>query len=250
MKLITDIGWWLRNALTWSMPAFKRPVPVEQVREALSPQGRLRLAQLESLYSLEHWSRCCSLQDWRESLYVLDLLHTVLPADLPEGRALDVGAKNGCALPGLATAWPRGCDAVELDAHRRYAWGSTRRVYGEQMASHWPGCRFISGDVRSLSGPYSLVTWFLPFVSEAPLEAWGLPSRYLAPTELLSHVSSMVAPGGLLLVVNQGEAEAAMQAQAFDVLGLEARALGPVTSPLSPFRRERFGFSWSPAPRG
>ncbi len=242
MKLITDIGWWWRNALTWSPPAWKRVVSKDVVRDHLSPEGRLRLSQLEQTYPLEPWSRCCTLQDWRESLYVLDLISTSIPPGLPEGRALDVGAKNGCALPGLATGWGRGCDAVELDAHRRYAWGSTRRVYGEAMAAALPDCRFIAGDVRALSGPYSLVTWFLPFLSAAPLEAWGLPGRYLAPSELLAHVLSLLAPGGALLVVNQGEREAALQRDAFAGLGIEASDLGRVVSALSPFRKERFGF--------
>jgi hypothetical protein len=51
-----------------------------------------------------------------------------------------------------------------------------------------------------------------------------------------------------LLVVNQGEAEAALQASLFARLGLQPLALGPVTSPLSPFRRSRFGFLWRPPP--
>src|SRR5574343_215967 len=114
----------LRNAVTVSPPAWKRCVPLDAVRG--------------------------------------EVLDTSLPKGLPPGRALDVGSKNGTFLPGLATAWPHGWDAVELDAHRRYLWGTTRRAYGEAMARHFDGCRFIAGDVRSLEGPWALVTWFLP----------------------------------------------------------------------------------------
>jgi hypothetical protein len=110
------------------------------------------------------------------------------------------------------------------------------------MAHALPNCAFISGDVRTLAGPYSLITWFLPFLTLAPLAAWGLPQRYLAPTELLTHVLSLLSPAGALLVVNQGEAEAQAQAQAFASLRVETQSLGPIRSALSPLTRERYGF--------
>ncbi|MDX2010452.1 MAG: hypothetical protein SFW67_09695 [Myxococcaceae bacterium] len=174
------------------------------------------------------------------------MLDRSLPVDLPPGRALDVGAKNGAMLAGLATAQPRGWDAVELDAHRRYLWGSTRRVYGEAVAAAFPDCRFIAGDVRSLEGPWAVVTWFLPFLTQAPLEAWGLPARFLAPLELLRHVTSRVVPGGVLLVVNQGEHEASLQEALFRELPGSFAPLGRIDSPLSPFRLPRFGWRWRP----
>jgi hypothetical protein len=232
-------AFWLRNAVTVSPPAWKRRVPLDAVRGEVPAD---RLGALERRHPLAPWARCCNRQDWRESLYVLDVLDALLPQDLPAGRALDVGSKNGTYLPGLATAWPHGWDAVELDAHRRYLWGTTRRAYGEAMARALPGCRFVAGDVRSLEGPWALVTWFLPFLTAAPLEAWGLPASALAPRELLRHVCERVVPGGAVLVVNQGEEEASLQAELFESLGLPARALGRLESPLSPFRRERFGF--------
>lgn len=238
---LREFSFWLRNTVTVSLPAWKRAVALESLRGELD--GRA-LATLERQFDLSRWAGVCDAQDWRESLYVLDVLDRVLPRDLPPGRALDVGSKNGTYLPGLATAQPRGWDAVELDAHRRYLWGSTRRVYGEAMARHFPDCRFIAGDVRSLDGPWALVSWFLPFLTEAPLEAWGLPVRELVPEQLLRHVTDRIVPGGALLVVNQGAPEAGLQQALFQNLGLEATALGRIDSPLSPFRRERFGFLW------
>lgn len=88
------------------------------------------------------------------------------------------------------------------------------------------------------------MTWFLPFLTEGPLIAWGLPRRFLAPLELLTHVTSRLVPGGVLLVVNQGAEEAAPQEALFTQLAVPGRttSLGRVDSPLSPFRRERFGW--------
>lgn len=200
------------------------------------------LGALEKRFDFARWEGECGEQDWRESLYVLDVVSRVMPSDVPAGRALDVGSKNGCYLPGLATAVPRGWDAVELDAHRRYLWGSTRRVYGERMARAFPECRFHCGDVRQLQGPWAVVTWFLPFVTPEPLEAWGLSADAFAPEALLRHVVERVVPGGVLFVVNQGEHEAEVQAGLFKKVGVEAKSLGRIESALSPFKKPRFGF--------
>jgi hypothetical protein len=223
----------------WSLPAFKRVVPLAAVRGALDAEA---LAALEARYALSRWDGCLSAQEWRESLYALDVLRQHLPAALPDGRALDVGSKNGCMLAGLATGAPRGWDACELDAHRRYLWGSTRRVYGERVAAAFPGCRFHACDVRDLAGRWALVTWFLPFLTEGAVAAWGLPKDVLQPEALLRHVLSRVLPGGVVLLVNQGEHEQALQRALLERVGATFRELGRVESRLSPYRRERFGF--------
>lgn len=241
MQALTSLAFWLRNAVPLSAPAWKALTSLERLRPELDAH---RLALLERRYPRLHdWHHHCSAQDWRESLYVLDVLRQHLPRELPEGRALDVGSKNGTYLPGLVTALPRAWDACELDAHRRYAWGTTRRAYGERMASGFAGCAFHACDVRELDGPWAVVTWFLPFLTPAPLDAWGLPRGQLAPAALLEHVLLRLVPGGALLLVNQGQAEAELQQQL-----LEAHApgwyrpLGAIESPLSPFTRARYGF--------
>lgn len=225
--------------MRFSLPAWKRVVPLEAMRGELDASA---LAALEAQYSLRTWEGHCNAQDWRESLYVLDVLRQHFPTSLPEGRMLDVGSKNGCYLPGLATAVPRGWDACELDAHRRYAWGSTRRVYGERMASAFSGCRFHCADVRELQGPWAGVTWFLPFLTEGPVEAWGLPASVLMPEVLLRHVVERVLPGGSLIIVNQGEHEQELQRALLQKVGVRFRELGRVESALSPFKKPRFGF--------
>jgi hypothetical protein len=241
MSALDDLAFGLRSRLTWSLPAFKRVVGREQVEAALDAKARARLAELERRFDLSAWGTCCSLPEWRESLYVLDVLATHLPPGLPEGRGLDVGAKNGCTLPGLVTATGRPFDAVELDAHRRYLWGSTRRVYGEALARRFEGSRFIGGSVADQPGPWAVVTWFLPFLTPEPLAAWGLPSRFLAPEALLRHVLGSVVPGGVVLIVNQGEEEAALQQRLLEQVGARFTSLGRIDCALSPFRLARFG---------
>ncbi len=243
MDLLRRLRFRARDSLRLSPPAWKRLATRAELERELDDAGRARLAELAPRFPrLSLWDRACSLAEWRESLYALDVLDTVLAGRPSHGRCLDVGAKNACMLAGLATAVPLGWDAVELDAHRRYAWGTTRRAYGERMAAAFDGCRFIAGDVRALTGPYALVTWFLPFLAPGPVRAWGLPDGVLAPRPLLRHVAGLLSPGGQLLVVNQGAGEAALQAELFAQCGLEARALGRLQPLLSPYARPRYGF--------
>ncbi len=223
--------------------------------QPLSPRARARVDELAGRYDLAPLVAACGPVERAESLYVLDLLdrHGLAdPVGAATGRGLDVGSKNGAYLPGLATAWPHGWDAVELDAHRRYWTLRTRRAHGEAMAAAFPGCRFHATDVRSLTGSYARITWFLPFVLEGAHEAWGLPAAAFAPAEVLAHVLGLLAPGGILLVVNQGEAEAEAQEALFarclaeDTTAatstFQTTALGRVDSDLSPFRKPRFGW--------
>ncbi len=244
MDAFNELAFSTRRVLRWSMPAWKRIVSYDSICAELGPPALSRLRDLEvSTGGFSGWR--CSRAEWRESLYVLDVLERWLPKSLPEGRALDVGAKNGCTIPGLATACPRGWDFVELDAHRRYLWGSTRRAYGQRLAKDFEGCRFIAGNVLDEPGPWAVVTWFLPFLTTTSLEAWGLPRRFLKPERLLRHVVERIVPRGVLLVVNQGETEAGLQAELFRELGCHAERLGRIESALSPFVQPRFGFRWS-----
>lgn len=238
-----ELGFRWRSAMTWSLPGWKRRIRLSELRQTLSRLAGQRLDELEKKYQLADWERCCGTADWAESLYVLDVLDRHLVEPLPSGRALDIGSKNGCYLPGLATARSGGWDAVELDAHRRYLWGSTRRAYGEAMAETFPACRYWGCDVRAVPGTWSLMTWFLPFLTPHPLEAWGLPLRHFDPKGLLQHVLSRLAPGGMLFIVNQGEAEAAFQLQLLESFPeVKVTRLGRIESALSPFERVRIGF--------
>lgn len=241
--MLRALSFSLRSRLTWSPPPLLRRACLEDVLPRLSAEGQRRAIELAARYETSAWACCCDAIAWRESLYVLDILDRWV-SDLPEGRALDVGAKNGSQLAGMATAVPRGWDAVEIDAHRRYLTGATRRAHGEQVARAFEGCRFIAGDARELRGPWALITMFLPFLTEAPHRAWGLPDDLLAPRGLLEHLVASLQPGGILLVVNQGEHEAEIQRGLFAALGVEAEELGLVRSTLSPFERPRYAFRY------
>lgn len=236
-----EIAWRLRGALTWSPPAIRRSRSLSALLRTLPPDLRASAERLASRHA-PGWERACDPWGFRESLYVLDLLDRCVGPPSSPLPSLDIGCKNGCYLPGL-WAWSGGpWDGVELDAHRRYWTLATRRAHGEWIARRLPGCRYLAADLLDLRGAYGFVTWFLPFLHEAPLRAWGLPRRFLRPARLLDHARTLLAPGGRLLVVNQGEAEAERQERLFGEAGIAAVSFGRIESPFSPFRRPRFGW--------
>jgi hypothetical protein len=240
--LINDVAFKLRSQLRWSAPAWQRRGSWPRLQKRLSPAAFARQRELQSRHDLDSWPALLDDQQLQENLYVLDLLERHLPS--AHGPGLEVGAKNGAILPALRAAVPAPWDLVELDAHRRYADFSTRRAHGERLARAHPGCRYIAGSVADLQGQYGVVVWFLPFLFEEPLRAWGLPRRFFAPEALFDHVLARVAPGGTLLIVNQGERERDRQREMFSQRGLAPDDLGQLQSPLSPFRRQRFGWRW------
>jgi hypothetical protein len=243
--LLAEVSFRLRNAVPWSAPAWKRSVrSFDRVIGMLSPEAQRRAEVLAADHDLERWPSLLTASELHENLYLLDVLVQHLPAAPVKAPGLDVGSKDGANLPALYAFAPRPWHLVELDAHRRYLDLSTRRAHGERMAAAFPGCRYFAGSVTALDGHYGVVLWFLPFVVEGALRAWGLPRRFFAPEALFRHVIARVAPGGVLLVLNQGEGERDAQRALFDGVGASPVELGLVDSPLSLFQRPRWGFRW------
>lgn len=228
----------LRDTFWWSVPA-RCPGPT--TLDGLGPAARARADELAARYDLAPLLAACGRVERDESLYTLDLLDR-LAGPAPAGRGLDVGSKYAAYLPGLATFDARGWDCVERDAHRRYLDTTTRRAVGEAIAARFTGCRYLAGDVRALGGSYARVTWFLPFVVEEPHRAWGLPAEIFDPRGALDAVLGRLAPGGELLLLNQGDAERDEQAALFAAAGVAAEPLGRVDSVLSPYRKPRYGW--------
>jgi hypothetical protein len=236
-----ELAWRLRNAITLSPPAAKLSPLLNRVSSPRVPSdGAGRGAELAARYDVRPWPRICSPLDLRENLYLLDVLDRY--AGGPARPCLDIGSKNWSYLPALSAWSGSSWDGVELDAHRRYLNLSTRRAHAERMAAFFPGCRYRAGSLLDMAGRYGFITWLLPFVTEGPHLAWGLPRRFFQPRALLDHAWSLLEPGGRLFVANQGREEAAVQGGLFEQAGIPARPLGEITSTLSPFRKARYGW--------
>jgi len=242
-----ELGFRLRARLAWS-PAFRPPRPrsFEDDCRRLRPEARARALELAQLYpQAATWSRLLGFGEWHEALFVLDWLQgRERPA---KARAcLDVGSKNGIHLPALHAVLPVPWTLVELDAHRRYGTGHTRRARAEALLSAYPGCHFLAAsvtDVRPPPGGFDVITWSLPFVFVEPLHRWGLPPRFFQPDRLLGHVLSLLAREGVLHLVNQGEGERDEQLRLLEVAGAHVSRVEPLPAVLSPFRRTRWSMS-------
>lgn len=239
--LARELSWRLRNAMTLSSPAIRLSPLLNRLPSLhLPPDAAARRAELAARYDIRPWPRLCSPMELRENLYLLDVLDRYNRR--PQGPCLDIGSKNWSYLPALC-AWSGGpWDGVELDAHRRYLNLATRRAYAERMAARFPGCRYRVSSLLDMRGQYGFIAWLLPFVTEGPHLAWGLPRRFFQPQALLEHAWSLLEPGGRLFVVNQGAAEAEVQRGLFEQAGIPAEPLGEIVSTLSPFRRPRYGW--------
>jgi hypothetical protein len=104
--LRNDLGFRMRAALRWSAPVWRLrrgswqrmlrgldAAGAQRARQLLACHGGAWPAQLEA--QLDDWQ-------WRENLYLLDLLERLLPS--ARGPGLEVGAKDGAMLPALQAA--------------------------------------------------------------------------------------------------------------------------------------------------
>jgi len=238
-----ELIWRAKNALTLSPRVRKRGVrSVARVVGRLSGEAQARHRELQSRHDLGQWARMCNPSEYIENLYILDICARYLRKVKKSGPCLDIGCKNWSYLPALVSFTGTPWDGVELDAHRRYWTMATRRAYAEAMAGPFPGCRYRPGSLLEQTGSYRLITWFLPFVGEAPLRAWGLPRRFFEPERLLAHAWHLLDHGGTLFVVNQGAQESNTQHRLFRQAGITATGIGVIDSVFSPYRKPRFGW--------
>jgi hypothetical protein len=171
---------------------------------------------------------------------------------------LDAGAKNWsyvAALPAFLESLgilAYRIDGVELDAGRRYLSGHTRGQVARTHAQSLPNTEYHAANVLDWTHSVQLVTLFLPFVFEDPHLAWGLPKRYFQPAVLLLHLLKLLTPQkGVLLVVNQGEAEAEAQEALFQqvarMLPIRWQAARQLDAPFIEYRYPRYGWLCQPS---
>lgn len=167
-------------------------------------------------------------------------------------RWLDAGAKNWAYVEAL-TAFIRRhgqpnfkLDGVELDPNRRYINFQTRRQAALSFIRNIPQATYHAGNLLDWPHPVDIISHFLPFVFKDPHLAWGLPLNYFQPQTLLEHLLSRLKPGGLLILVNQGEAEAqaqqAMLQLASERFPLQWKNLGQLPTSFIEYRYPRYGW--------
>jgi hypothetical protein len=163
---------------------------------------------------------------WQEDAraFLFRLPWTRLLNALPDTLEIaDVGARTFALAPVL-----RACLAgkrahitgIELDAYRRFPDFRTRKDHGEYWAKQVDGAYF-AGDVRAFRTPVDVLFLLDPFVSEAPLLAWGLPLTELAPLPIFAHCVSVLKRPGLLVISNPTDDEARISDALLHAQGLK-----------------------------
>lgn len=252
----------LRNAMPWSWGNYQEPTePKKHLYDGRSGARELmaREFQLVEKYGLQSFRSASSRLRYVETLTCLDYLDRLLvdvalptPADGTPMAWLDVGAKNWAYVEALyryARQHPSGfrLHGIELDGYRRYINGHTRAGAARSFIRDYPEATYHVGDVMAHYQRYDVITWFLPFVFPQPCVAWGLPLSCYKPQAMLDHVVSLLNPGGILVILNQGQDEADEQgrllissAKCRDLCCLHQALLLPES--FAPFRYSRYGW--------
>lgn len=238
-----ELEFWLKRRFSVSLPMFKlRKVSVKSLEEAFEPQQKLRFETLCDTYSLDHWDKVCSNSEFLGNLCILDILQQHLSPHHPHGPGLDIGSRSFWYAPALQSFLRASWMGVELDAYQRYITGHTRKAYAEYMMSPFDNMSYQASSLTDIQGSFGCITWFLPYILPEPMEASGLPDRFYDPETLFDHAFDLLAPGGQLFIINQGEEEAAHQQALLENKNLTFEALGKMKSVFSIYKRDRFAF--------
>lgn len=174
---------------------------------------------LESRYPLDLIKNRTTRRKYRENLYYLDLvdraLHT-LNIKLPDSViAADVGVADWFYAGALAAALlgnkhkkrEISLEGFEIDPYRVYLDFYSRADYAKAYIENLTGVRFIETGFTPHPNRYDSIFQFFPFLLVENHLDWGLPGKLHKPQQLLNGIVNSLKPGGMLLIVNQGEQE-------------------------------------------
>lgn len=243
-EYLRTLSWLFKTRCNYSPNLRHKPGigRLNQITQVFNSAQHQRFAQLDTQYDLSDWPRLCDQSEYKENLYILDLLDRYLSSVPIHYPGLDIGCRNFSHLPALHTFSQHPWHGVELDAHARYWNGYTRHAYGQWMASQYKECRYIADSLLNIEGRYSFIYWVLPFVSPAPLAYWGLPARFFQPEDLLQKAWNLLDTEGIMLIINQGGTEAETQKALFEKVAIKAQSIGEISSLFSPFQIKRYGW--------
>ncbi len=274
-----QIGFALRRWLSWNVHTYQEPKESKTgifIGNALAQTEEARLTADYNLSAVQHHATGTRYRETLSYLLWLDVFQRLAPdwfapllaaAKAFEAETnclesaepshaslawLDVGAKNWSYVEALSAFLQAGglqcfvLDGVELDPYRRYADLHTRAQYAEAHSRAILQSRYHAGDIHDWRQPAHIISSFLPFVFPEPHTAWGLPSAYFRPEAQLKHLFSLLEPGGLLLIVNQGpveaEAQASLLASVAREFPLEWREAGQLPAPFIEYLYPRYGW--------
>jgi hypothetical protein len=210
---------WRRGGLNLSR------IPKGNAYNHLGEKERIQAKEIESRlirqYDLQDIIDRGDEDNYRINLYYLALLEktfTDLNVVLPKNiKAADIGCSNWFYVRGLygfLSGWKndhsrRNVDLVgyEIDAYRRYYNFFSRFDYAQAYSEKLPHTHYIPGPFIRQENSFDIICQFFPFIFTKDHLEWGLPRDLFFPESLLRDAWASLKKNGVLLVVNQGEAE-------------------------------------------
>jgi len=185
-------------------------------------------------YHLQKFKENSTCRNYLENLAVIELLEENLVLCHNEEikqqscvKILDVGSKNWFYVSGEWHFFKYNnpdqeifLDGIEIDAFRVYSDFHTRYDYAQFYKKNLANTRYIAKDFLQHKEKYDYIIWFFPFVTEFPLQEWGLPLSKFKPAEMLRHAYDSLNSGGKILIVNQDEKEYVIQEKLIKKLNL------------------------------
>lgn len=217
---------WRRPGLTWRNDPKHALFAARPAGERV--QAEAAADRLLTHYPLTYLHAHSRADNYCENLYYLELLERALegaqpqlPDDLIAG---DIGPSHWFYVQALYALWSRWRTVaprrVTLTAYEADAF----RVYGDfhsrwdRAQAHMRGLppervRYEPRAFTPQPAGFHALTLLFPFVFERDHLEWGLPGRLFQPSVLLAEVWLSLKPGGVLIIINQGEAEHHAQRQ-------------------------------------
>ena len=206
------------------------------------------IARLRSVYHFDAVEAGFEARDLQENYFYLAMLDEVFSrsqAAFPETlTAADIGPSSWFYVQALAAAltWygvsvPRALrlTGYEVDAYRLYSDFHTRKDHALGNMRGLAGVTYVDQPFRAQPDTYDVLTTFFPFVFEKDLLEWGLPGSLFQPDVLLAAAFASLKPGGMLVIVNQGEQEHEAQEELLRQHGI---------TPLAAFRMDPLLFEY------
>ncbi len=256
-----QLGFAIRNFLNWKARPFGEQPEPERDPFQQKPSAMLKGQALLSRYDLSATKQRATGQRFLENLAYLEWLDAFYHRAPQEFQRLsqsdclnwlDAGSKNWSYVDALDafvrrhTPGAYRLDGVELDPNRRYQDFTTREQAAQAYAKPLIHAQYHGMDLMDWGRKAQIISHFLPFVVKEPLLSWGLPLAYFQPQALLRHLCELLEPGGLLLIVNQGEWEAEAQEKLLlDVqfsARLKVKNLGQLPASFIEYQYPRYGW--------
>ena len=187
-------------------------------------------------------------RNYLENLYTFDILEQCfVKKAYSNPKILDIGSKNWFYAKGEYSFFDSFCsgfslDGVEIDAYRLYSNFYSRYETAKFYTRGLKNTRYIASNLLNIKDRYDFIVWFLPFVLKEPHIKWGLPMACFMPQELLEHAMSLLNLNGQMLIINQGESEAAAQKKLLDSLKIKYEEKGIVKSDFLQYKNDRYAF--------